>query len=53
MSLGPLQNTLSEAHFPVSGGVNPCGSGRGGPYVDGADDLIDGEREDAEHEAAS
>ncbi len=32
--------------------MNPAGSGRGGPVVDDTDDLIDGEREDAEHEMA-
>ena len=29
-----------------------AGSGRGGPVVDDTDDLIDGERDDAEHEMA-
>src|SRR5271166_3917779 len=33
-------------------GVNPAGSGGGGPLVDDTDDLIDGERDDAEHEMA-
>src|SRR5271165_3439784 len=50
-----LQNTLSEVNFPAPGrraGANPAGSGRGGPVVDHTDDLIDGERDDAEHEMA-
>ena len=34
------------------GGGNPAGSGRGGPVVDDTDDLINGERDDAEHEMA-
>jgi len=29
--------------------VHLAGSGRGGPVVDDTDDLIDGERDDAEH----
>ena len=32
--------------------MQPAGSGRGGPVVDDTDDLIDGERDDAEHEMA-
>ena len=32
--------------------MNPAGSGRRGPVVDDADDLIDGERDDALHEMA-
>src|SRR3974377_453181 len=43
-----LHNALSAA----PGGVEPAGSGRGGPAVHDADDLIDGERDDAEHEMA-
>src|SRR5271166_6495035 len=47
-----LQNTLSEVNFPAPGGSEPGLSGRGGPVVDDTDDLIDGERDDAEHEMA-
>jgi hypothetical protein len=32
--------------------VHPAGLGRGGAGVDDTDDLIDGERDDAEHEMA-
>src|SRR5215471_2193645 len=48
-----LHNALSEAiFFLLQAGVNPARSGRGGPEVDDTDDLIDGERDDAEHEMA-
>ena len=40
--------------IPGPGGTNPAASrsGGGGPVVDDPDDLIDGERDDAEHELA-
>ena len=44
-----LHNTLSEVNFRGRAGVKPGGSGRCGPVVDDTDDLIDGERDDAEH----
>ena len=44
-----LYNTLSEVNFRGRAGVKPGGSGRCGPVVDDTDDLIDGERDDAEH----
>src|SRR5271165_326478 len=49
-----LQNGLSEVDFSWAGRGEPgcVRSGRGGPVVDDADDLIDGERDDAEHEMA-
>src|SRR5208337_3968094 len=49
-----LQNGLSEVDYSWAGRGEPgcVRSGRGGPVVDDADDLIDGERDDAEHEMA-
>src|SRR5208282_6944664 len=49
-----LQNGLSEVDFSWAGRGEPgcVRSGRGGPVVDDANDLIDGERDDAEHEMA-
>src|SRR5208337_4737336 len=49
-----LQNGLSEVDYSWAGRGEPgcVRSGRGGPVVDDANDLIDGERDDAEHEMA-
>ena len=49
-----MQNGLSEVDFSWAGRGEPgwVRSGRGGPVVDDANDLIDGERDDAEHEMA-
>jgi hypothetical protein len=47
-----LQNTLGEVIFPALGGGESGWVGRGGPVIDDADDLIDGERDEAEHEMA-
>src|SRR5271165_4566709 len=49
-----LQNGLSEVDYSWAGRGEPgcVRSGGGGPVVDDADDLIDGERDDAEHEMA-
>ena len=49
-----LQNGLSAVDFSWAGRGEPgcVRSGGGGPVVDDADDLIDGERDDAEHEMA-
>src|SRR5208337_722819 len=46
-----LQNGLSEVDYSWAGRGEPgcVRSGRGGPVVDDANDLIDGERDDAEH----
>ena len=41
-----------RGEFSCAGRVHLAGSGRGGPVVDDTDDLIDGERDDAEHEMA-
>ncbi len=41
-----------RSDFFVPRRVGAAWSGRGGPQVDDADDLIDGERDDAEHEMA-
>jgi hypothetical protein len=52
LNLELLAERLGEVNFPAPGGGKRAGSGRGGPQVDGADDRIDGERNDAEHEMA-
>ena len=47
-----LRNTLSEVIFPAQGECTQLGQAGGGPGVDDTDDLIDDERDDAEHEMA-
>ena len=52
LSIELLAEHPERGEFSCAGRVHLAGSGRGGPVVDDTDDLIDGERDDAEHEMA-